>query len=114
MMLRHLRYLAAVAERGSLTGAARDLRVAQPALSRQLRALEKSVGVPLLERTARGGRPMPAGNELIAIVPAIREGVELGIRNARLTAGGRAGVVRVALSRSVIGDRRIAKALTEL
>jgi LysR family hca operon transcriptional activator len=55
MELRHLRYFVAVAEEGSLTTAAeRRLHTAQPSLSRQIRDLEREVGVPLLERGARG------------------------------------------------------------
>jgi LysR family hca operon transcriptional activator len=55
MELRHLRYFVAVAEEGSLTNAAeRRLHTAQPSLSRQIRDLEREVGVKLLERRARG------------------------------------------------------------
>jgi len=55
MEFRHLRYFVAVAEEGSLTNAAeRRLHTAQPSLSRQIRDLETEVGVPLLERHARG------------------------------------------------------------
>ncbi|WP_033342752.1 LysR family transcriptional regulator [Catenuloplanes japonicus] len=48
--LRHLRYLIAVAEAGSITRAAQRLLISQPALSRALRSLERTVGVPLLVR----------------------------------------------------------------
>ena len=62
MELRHLRYFIAVAEEGSLTNAAeRRLHTAQPSLSRQIRDLELEVGVPLLERSARGVALTPAG-----------------------------------------------------
>jgi LysR family transcriptional regulator, hca operon transcriptional activator len=62
MELRHLRYFVAVAEEGSLTNAAeRRLHTAQPSLSRQIRDLEIEVGVPLLERHARGIELTPAG-----------------------------------------------------
>ncbi|MBV8167141.1 MAG: LysR family transcriptional regulator [Alphaproteobacteria bacterium] len=55
MELRHLRYFIAVAEAGSLTVAAEQrLHTAQPSLSRQIRALEQAVGVPLLTRGVRG------------------------------------------------------------
>jgi LysR family hca operon transcriptional activator len=60
--LRHLRYFVAVAEEGSLTHAAeRRLHTAQPSLSRQIRDLELEVGVPLIERRARGIELTAAG-----------------------------------------------------
>ena len=47
MELRHLRYFVAVSEEKSFVHAAQRLRVAQPALSRQIRDLESEVGVTL-------------------------------------------------------------------
>src|SRR5580693_3661775 len=62
MELRHLRYFVAVAEEGSLTTAAEQrLHTAQPSLSRQIRDLEREVGVPLLTRSARGVELTAAG-----------------------------------------------------
>src|ERR1700746_1728146 len=62
MELRHLRYFIAVAEEGSLTSAAgRRLHTAQPSLSRQIRDLERELGVKLLERKARGIELTAAG-----------------------------------------------------
>jgi LysR family transcriptional regulator, hca operon transcriptional activator len=64
--LRHLRYFVAVAEEGSLTNAAeRRLHTAQPSLSRQIRDLELEVGVPLLERGARGITLTAAGRTFL-------------------------------------------------
>src|SRR5260221_8468685 len=54
MELRHLRYFAAVGEALSFTRAAARLRVAQPALSRQVQDLEDEIGVELLRRSPRG------------------------------------------------------------
>lgn len=66
MELRHLRYFVAVAEEGSLTNAAeRRLHTAQPSLSRQIRDLELEVGVPLLERGARGISLTAAGRTFL-------------------------------------------------
>ena len=53
MELRHLRYFVAVAEELSFTRAAAVLHVAQSAVSAQVRLLEDSVGVTLLERNSR-------------------------------------------------------------
>lgn len=66
MELRHLRYLLAVAEEGSLTAAAeKRLHTAQPSLSRQLRDLELEVGVQLFVRGARGVELTPAGRAFL-------------------------------------------------
>src|ERR1700730_15760193 len=66
MELRHLRYLVAIAEEGSLTVAAeRRLHTAQPSLSRQMRDLEFEVGAQLMTRSARGIELTPAGRAFL-------------------------------------------------
>ncbi|MFD9629453.1 transcriptional regulator CynR [Streptomyces violascens] len=59
--LRHLRYLLAVAEHGNFTRAAEELRISQPTLSQQVKQLERTVGVQLLDRTGRSVRLTDAG-----------------------------------------------------
>jgi len=54
--LRKLRYFVAVADRLQLRRAADDLHIAQPALSRQIRALEHDLGTPLSQGTATAWR----------------------------------------------------------
>jgi DNA-binding transcriptional LysR family regulator len=62
--LRKLRYFAAVAEHLHFGRAAEQLFIAQPVLSRQVRALEQELGCALLERTTRSVQLTPAGEQL--------------------------------------------------
>jgi DNA-binding transcriptional LysR family regulator len=66
MELRQLRYFAAVARHESFTLAARELNVAQPALSQQVRKLEQELGVELLRRTTRRVELSEAGELALA------------------------------------------------
>jgi LysR family nitrogen assimilation transcriptional regulator len=66
MDIRQLRYFLRVAELRSFTRAAEDLRVAQPALSRQVKLLEEEFGQRLLHRHGRGVTLTEAGAELQA------------------------------------------------
>jgi LysR family transcriptional regulator, nitrogen assimilation regulatory protein len=66
MELRTLRYFVRIAEAGSISAASRQLRVAQPALTRHIRNLEKELGVSLFERTARGLLLSDAARQLLA------------------------------------------------
>jgi LysR family cyn operon transcriptional activator len=65
MLLRHARYLLAVADQGSFTRAAAELHVSQPALSQQIRQLEEALGAQLLDRSGRVVRPTDAGRVYI-------------------------------------------------
>ncbi|ASO20504.1 DNA-binding transcriptional LysR family regulator [Actinoalloteichus hoggarensis] len=63
--LRQLEYLVAVADHGSFTRAAEQLHVTQPALSHQMRILERLSGGPLVERLPRSVRLTPAGRAML-------------------------------------------------
>lgn len=76
MSLSQLEYFVAIAEKGNVGRAAARVRVAQPALSRQLRALEGELGTPLFERTPRGMTLLPAGTKFLAHARAILSEVE--------------------------------------
>jgi DNA-binding transcriptional LysR family regulator len=64
--LRHLRVLCAVADAGSVGRAAAELGYSQPAVSTQLRRIERHFGEPLFERNTSGVRPTPYGMEVVA------------------------------------------------
>jgi DNA-binding transcriptional LysR family regulator len=65
MNLRQINYLMAVVEEGSFTRAAQRLSVAQPSLSQQVRALERELGGPLLERMPNGVQLTAAGRAFL-------------------------------------------------
>jgi LysR family nitrogen assimilation transcriptional regulator len=65
MKLNQLRYFMHVAELGSFSKAATHLRIAQPALSRQIKMLEDELGVTLLLRDGRGAKLTPVGQDLL-------------------------------------------------
>ncbi|HSV78254.1 MAG TPA: LysR substrate-binding domain-containing protein [Ramlibacter sp.] len=61
MKLNQLKMALAVADKGSVRGAARDLAVSQSALTQSLGELERELGAPLFERRVRGMSPTPVG-----------------------------------------------------
>ena len=65
MDLKQIEWFVRIVECGSMTRAAMELDVAQPALSRQIRNLERELGQPLLTRTGRGVRVTEAGRVLL-------------------------------------------------
>jgi DNA-binding transcriptional LysR family regulator len=73
MELRHLRYFVAVAEERNITRAAARLFMTQPALSRQIKDLEKSLGVELFVRTPAGLQLSPAGQEFLPLARDLLE-----------------------------------------
>ena len=90
--LRKLRYFVAVADRLHFGRAADELHIAQPVLSRQVRALEKDLGASLLTRDSHGVALTDAG-PLLASADAARHRVTLAARGGRrLMVGFRAGV----------------------
>ncbi|MBY8878901.1 LysR family transcriptional regulator [Actinacidiphila acidipaludis] len=97
--LRKLRYFLAVAERLHFGRAALDLRISQPALSRQVRQLEHDIGTDLFVRTSREVTLTPAGEQLLEdgrhLLAAARRAGERARRAAgqdRLTVGFMLGV----------------------
>nr|WP_039940365.1 LysR family transcriptional regulator [Streptomyces himastatinicus] len=89
---RDLRYFAAAAEELHFTRAAERLFVSQPALSKQIRMLERQLGAPLFERDRQGVRLTPVGaallphaHQVLAAWDAAREAVEVAKAGQRTT-----------------------------
>ena len=80
--MRHLRLIAAIAEQGSMTAAARTLDLTQPALSHQLRELEARLRSPLFVRTARRMVLTPAGEQLAHLARTVLAQVDAFERQA--------------------------------
>src|ERR1700757_2501822 len=95
MELRHLRYFLAVGEEQHYGLASRRLRVAQPALSRQIQDLEEELGFKLFERLPRGVKLSAPGELFLQDARRIlREVSEAVVRAARV-ARGQSGTLRV-------------------
>src|SRR5690349_20279468 len=95
MELRHLRYLVAVAEAGTYVAAAKQLRVAQPALTRQLHDFEEELVVALFEKGARKATLTKAGEACVRLAQHVIRDTERALNRARLSDEGLAGDVRV-------------------
>jgi DNA-binding transcriptional LysR family regulator len=78
--LRKLRYFAAVAEHRHFGRAAVQLYIAQPVLSRQIRALERELGCALLVRTTRSVQLTPAGEQLHEEARSVFATVDAAVR----------------------------------
>ena len=78
--LRKLRYFAAVAQHRHFGRAAAQLFIAQPVLSRQIRALEQQIGCALLVRTTRSVALTPAGEQLHQEARAVFATVDAAVR----------------------------------
>lgn len=85
-----VRAFLATAEEGSLSAAARALRMTQPTLSRQVSALEQDLGVTLFERGHRSMSLTPTGVELLEHVRAMGDAAT----RVSLTASGRSQSVK--------------------
>lgn len=80
---------------GSFTAAAERLGLSQPAVSLQIRQLERRLGTTLIERVGRKARPTAAGAELLAHAPKIDAAVGAAIEAVSHHAAGDAGRVRL-------------------
>ena len=99
--LRQLRYFMAVAEELSFTRAARRLHLSQPALSVQIRHLEREVGAELLARTSRSVELTDAGRGLYEDLQRLFADLDRARERSRRTHEGARAALRIAYTPSV-------------
>ncbi|WP_341315136.1 transcriptional regulator CynR [Paraburkholderia sp. IMGN_8] len=80
MLLRHIRYFLAVAEHRNFTRAAEALHVSQPTLSQQIRQLEDTLRVQLLDRSGRTIQLTDAGTAYVRYAQRALQDLEAGMR----------------------------------
>ena len=101
MELRHLRYFVAVGEEQHYHRAAERLRVAQPALSRQIQDLEEEIGFKLFDRLPRGVKISAAGKSFLVDARRILHEVNDATARAKRVASGQSGTLRVGFVESI-------------
>lgn len=111
MLSRLLKSFSTVAEAGSVVRAAGILRVAQPALTRQIQQLEEEAGVQLFRRERRGVTLTPAGVALLEQTRTFFARIDLAIRHAREAEEGTRGALRLGLGRIAVDHPSVGAAL---
>jgi LysR family transcriptional regulator, nitrogen assimilation regulatory protein len=101
MDLKRLEHFLKIAELGSLSRAADRIRVAQPALSRQMRILEDEIGAPLFARHRRGMQLTTAGQELNRRVAGPLRQLRQAVEEVRGLAADTAGSVALGVPPTV-------------
>jgi LysR family transcriptional regulator, nitrogen assimilation regulatory protein len=102
MDLRHLRTFLTVADQGTVSKAALRLRIAQPALSRQINDLEQELGLRLFDRVGRRLVLTGEGEQLRGDCRSLLGQADSLIERARLLRNGESGVLRVAATPHMI------------
>lgn len=102
--LRHLRYFVAIVRNGSFRGAAEELNISQPPLTRQIQQLEEVVGITLLVRRSNGAQPTEAGRAFFTEAKNILALVDRACDNARLIGTGQLGQLDVGVFGSAVLD----------
>ena len=103
----------AVARHGSLSAAARSLRLTQPTLGRHVDQLERALGAPMFTRSPQGLIPTDMALALVPIAEAMESAAEAVVRTASAQAGEIAGAVRVTAS-DIVGAEVLPSILAEL
>lgn len=94
-----MKYAVEVAKKGSLNKAAESLLIAQPNLSRSIKELEAHIGIEIFERSARGMKLTPDGEEFINYAKSILRQIEQ-VENMYTTDGVKKRVFSISVPRS--------------
>ena len=94
-MDKRIKYFMIVAEERNLHRAALRLHISQPPLTRQIKALEKDLGVQLFTRTAKGVDLTPEGETLLSHARDIKVHIESAIQQVRRTRDGQQGQIDI-------------------
>jgi LysR family nitrogen assimilation transcriptional regulator len=81
--MKRLKYFIAVCNNGGFSRAASAIGIAQPALTRQIKLLEKQIGLPLVTRTRQGAVPTEEGKYLLARAVEHVESLESMLREVK-------------------------------
>lgn len=95
IMMDRIKALLTVIEEGSVNRAAVRLRITQPALSRQMQALEQEIGGRLLERETSGVKPTGLGHALVKSMRPLVENYDAALADLRRQARGERVELRV-------------------
>jgi DNA-binding transcriptional LysR family regulator len=98
MKLQDLHILMAAVQAGSMNKAAVVLNMTQPAVSRSIAELERTVGVRLLDRNARGIQPTAYGRALLNGGTAVFDDLQQALKNIEFLADPTAGEIRIGCS----------------
>lgn len=95
MKLRHLEQIVAICRAGSFSGAARELGIAQPTLSKSIGRLEAKLGIQLFERSNASARPTIYGQFVANHAATLLQSVTTLSHELEQMAKGEAGLIRI-------------------
>jgi LysR family transcriptional regulator, regulator of abg operon len=98
MRLQRIEQFIAVVDAGSIRGAARQLNVSQPALTRALQQLEEELGVQLMHRSGRGATPTAAGSAFLSRARVAEAELRKAAEEAKKTVDDGAGLLSLGVS----------------
>ncbi|MFI9626845.1 LysR family transcriptional regulator [Streptomyces sp. NPDC052042] len=104
MDFRQIQYFKAVVEAGSVSQAAKNLNMTQPPVSHAIAKLESELGVRLLERTAKGVHPTPAGLYLLSKGGRLVADRDRAVETLKLMGEGAVGDLRIGVEPMVINE----------